>query len=215
MESKIILLIMNCEKYSFKAEAQKKTWLQQIPSYLKYYHVIGCEEMEPDFLFDEKKNILLLKTPDDYNSLPKKVISAYEAVVKQFPDIDYIFKTDDDQMVNDVRFFDVIKKTLNVKGGVSKIHYGGFVVDVVKPYLSQYHRIHPELPEYLPIYTTKYCSGRFYLLSKEAIYNLLLKKDKICELYLEDYAIGLYLDDMFKQNILQLQTQKYFVDMTT
>lgn len=205
---------MNCKKYSFKAEAQKKTWLQKVPTNLKYYHVVGCEEMEHPFLFDEESKILLLKTADDYNSLPKKVISAYEAVLTKYPDIDYIFKTDDDQMVNDVRFFDVITKTLNSKMISSdKIHYGGFVVDVPKPYLSQYHRVHPELPEFLPIYATKYCSGRFYLLSKEAIKNLLLKKDKICELYLEDYAIGFHLGEEFKKNTLQLQTQKYFNDM--
>ena len=214
MDCKIILLIMNCKKYSFKAETQKKTWLQKLPSYLKYYHVVGCEEMEQSFFFDDESKILLLKTADDYNSLPKKVISAYEAVFTKYPDTDYIFKTDDDQMVNTVHFFDVISKTLNSKiNACDKIHYGGFVVDVPKPYLSQYHRVHPELPEYLPIYATKYCSGRFYLLSKEAIDNLLLKKDKICSLYLEDYAIGFHLDEKFKKNIFQLQTQKYFNDM--
>lgn len=214
MES-IILLIMNCKKYSFKAEAQKKTWLQKLPVHLKYYHVIGYDEMKEPFLFDDESHILLLKTADDYNSLPKKVISAYDAVLTQYPTTEYIFKTDDDQMVNDVRFFDVISKAINAKINSSgKIHYGGFLVDVPKPYLSQYHRVHPELPEYLPIYATKYCSGRFYLLSKEAINNLLLKKDKISESYLEDYAIGFHLDDTFKKNILQLQTQKYFNDMT-
>ena len=40
-----------------------------------------------------------LKVGDDYNSLPKKVLSAYSAVQKSFPAIQYIFKTDDDQML--------------------------------------------------------------------------------------------------------------------
>jgi hypothetical protein len=92
-------------------------------------------------------------------------------------------------------------------------HYGGYVVDVQRPYLSQYHRIHPELPSQLPIYKTKYCSGRFYFLSKEAILNLLSKREKIIREYLEDYAIGYNLDPSLKINMLSLATNKFFTDI--
>jgi hypothetical protein len=85
-------------------------------------------------------------------------------------------------------------------------------VDVDKPYLSQYHEIHPELPENLPILETRYCSGRFYVLSELAILDLISKKDAIYKEYLEDYAVGLHLDLFLKQNMLNIQTNKYFVD---
>ena len=49
-----ILLIMNCKKYEHKANLQKNTWLKQIPDYIHYYHVIGDETLEYDFLFDDK-----------------------------------------------------------------------------------------------------------------------------------------------------------------
>ena len=59
---------------------------------------------------------------------------------------------------------------------------------------------------------TQYCSGRFYILSDLAIQQLIQKKDKICNEYLEDYAIGVYLDPILKKNIFNIQTNKYFID---
>lgn len=203
-----ILLIMNCKKYADKAEIQRNTWLKELPTSFKYYHVIGEEHLNSSHEFNHETHVLKVKTPDDYNSLPKKVIHAYNAVVQEFPIVQYVFKTDDDQHLKDIRFLDILSKTLEKK----MYHYGGFIVDVPKPYLSQYHRIHPELPQYLPIYATKYCNGRFYFLSKEAILDLTSKKEEISNLFLEDYAIGFHLDPKYKENILNLQTQKYFID---
>jgi hypothetical protein len=92
-------------------------------------------------------------------------------------------------------------------------HYGGYIVDVKQPYLSQYHRIHPELPKELPLYKTKYCSGRFYFLSKSAISSLINKREDIIKEFLEDYAIGFNLDDRFKTNILNISTNHFFTDI--
>jgi hypothetical protein len=204
-----IMLIMNCKKYLKKAKYQKITWLPKIPSYLKYYHVIGDENLDNEFSFDNENQILWVKTSDDYNSLPKKVIAAYNAVSKTF-NFKYIFKTDDDQILVNDKFFDVVKGLTNK---TSKIHYGGYVVDVKQNYLSQYHKIHPELPEYLPIFQTKYCTGRFYFLSKLAVEYLLNKRDLIEKEYLEDYAIGLNLSPYFKENMINLLTNKFFTDI--
>jgi len=210
IEQDFILLIMNCKKYAEKASLQKTTWLQNIPSRLKYYHVIGDEELVTPFKFDEENNVLMLKVGDDYNSLPKKVIAAHQAIYDTHK-FTYIFKTDDDQILVNVRFFDVVINLIANKRPI--IHYGGNVVDVPQAYLSQYHRIHPELPLYLPVLKTKYCSGRFYFLSKEAIANLLLKRELICKEFLEDYAIGYNLSDCYKENMLNICTDNSFKDM--
>ena len=93
IEQDFILLIMNCRKYADKALLQKNTWLRNIPSQLKYYHVIGDEELDEPFKFDEGNNVLWLKVGDDYNSLPKKVIAAYQAIYDTYK-FTYIFKTD-------------------------------------------------------------------------------------------------------------------------
>jgi hypothetical protein len=206
-----IMLIMNCKKYAKKALFQKNTWLKQIPDYLKYYHVIGDEHLEGgNYRFDDESNILWVKTPDDYNSLPKKVICAYEAVSKTF-DFQYLFKTDDDQILVNKNFFNVISQLVEAKK--PKTHYGGFVVTIQKNHLSNYHTVHPELPKRLPLRPTYYCSGRFYFLSNEAIQNLLLKKLFIMKEYFEDYAIGYYMDEIFKKTVLHIATNNYFTDI--
>ena len=208
-EQEFILLIMNCQKYRYKAEHQKQNWLKTLTSKLIYYHVIGNELLEKDFIFDDTERILWVKTHDDYNSLPKKVIAAFYAINETFI-YKYIFKTDDDQnLVND-KFLDTIINILTVR--TPQIHYGGNKVDVPFAYLSQYYKIHPELPKHLPIYQTTYCNGRFYFLSQMAIIDLLLNKKKIELECLEDYAIGYNLHEQLKTNILDIRTCKYFKD---
>ena len=243
IEQEFILLIMNCKKYEYKATYQKNTWLQNIPTFIKYYHVLPflplkkvepnlpLEKVEPnlekvdlekvdlalpfpkveeEFKFDNENNILYVKCEDDYNSLPKKVISAYNAIHETF-NYKYIFKTDDDQNLINLGFLDVISNLIKIKQPIS--HYGGNIIDVQKPYLSQYSKIHSELPKNLPILKTKYCSGRFYFLSKNAVSNLINKRENINKEFLEDYAIGFYLDDYYKINIMYIDTDKFFKDI--
>lgn len=216
IDTDFILLIMNCKKYEYKSTYQKNTWLKDIPSYIKYYHVIGDKDMfynsnsNSEYKFDDEKNILWVNTPDDYNSLPKKVISAYDAIQKTYNYL-YILKTDDDQMLTNIKFLETITKIINTK--VPKIHYAGHIVDVPIPYLSKYSKIHPELPDDIPIYKTKYCNGRFYILSKEAIKDLIYKRNFINKEYLEDYAIGFYLNDKYKESMMEIQSDKYFKDI--
>ena len=209
IEQEYIMLIMNCKKYLKKAKFQKMTWLPKIPSYLQYYHVIGEPDLDTRYKFDNENNILWIKVEDDYNSLPKKVIRAYEAVYETF-DFKYLYKTDDDQRLVNEKFLDVVR---GITSNSKKIHYGGYIVDVKQNYLSQYHKIHPELPEYLPILQTKYCSGRFYFLSKQALANVISKKNLIEKEYLEDYAIGFNLDQYYKLNMTNLATNKFFTDI--
>ena len=209
-----LLLIMNCVKYEHKATKQRETWLKGLQ--MPYYHVLGNPELEANYQFHDQERILWVKTPDDYNSLPKKVLSAYAAVQQSFPAIQYIFKTDDDQMLqsnNPNKFFDNINQMLERRMQTTKIHYAGNIVDVPKAYLSQYYRIHPELPKELPVYVTKYCSGRFYILSMEAIAYLITKREFIFQEYLEDYAMGMHLHNRYKNPMLHLDTDIFFKDM--
>ena len=191
-----------------KALKQKETWLKNF-TLMPYFHIIGDPELETEYLFEFKENILYVKVLDDYNSLPKKVIAAYAAINKEYT-FKYIFKTDDDQNLNNLRFLTTITDLVSHK--VPQIHYGGHIINVDKPYLSQYHTIHPELPKHLPVLQTKYCSGRFYLLSALAVQQLITKRKLIEEEYLEDYAIGLNLDNTLKTHIFNIQTNKYFTD---
>jgi hypothetical protein len=211
IEQEYILLIMNCKKYKEKAIQQKHSWLKKLSSRLIYFHVVGDPLLDDDagFYFDFVEKVLYVQTKDDYISLPKKVFAAYKAISETYQ-FKYIFKTDDDQnLVND-NFLNTVMNVLDKK--VPRVHYGGKVVDVEVPYLSEYYKIHPELPKNMIINTTKYCSGRFYFLSWDAIFSLCGKKDSIEKEYMEDYAIGLNLPSFLKENILNLTTDKYFID---
>jgi hypothetical protein len=212
IEQDYILLIMNCMRYREKALVQKGTWLQNLPEGVTYYHVIGNPSLDSLYEFNNEEQILWVKTADDYNSLPKKVVAALHAVKSTFK-FKYVFKTDDDQMLQDPAFFDTIIDKLVRKPTKMKAHYGGQVVDVQIPYLSQYFQIHPELPQDMIIQKTEYCSGRFYFLSPEAITNLLSKRENIEKEYLEDYAIGLNLNPIFKKVMIPVQSDEYFKDM--
>ena len=205
-----ILLIMNCEKYSEKAQKQKESWIKDLPKQMIYFHVLGNPALETEYVFDEIKRILWVKTLDDYVSLPKKVIAAFAAINKTYK-FKYIFKTDDDQNLNDNTFFDTLINQIQVKK--LKPHYGGQIVDVKIPYLSQYYELHPELPNDMIIQKTEYCSGRFYFLSSESVSNLISKRENIDNEFLEDYAIGLFLNPIFKKVMIPILSADYFTDM--
>lgn len=205
-----ILLIMNCSKYRWKAEIQKESWLKLIPSNLKYYHVLGDESLATEFKFDNELDILWVRTKDDYNSLPDKVISSFHAITETF-NFKYLFKTDDDQRMvrNPSTFFNTITQIIEKK----LFHYGGYVVNVKTPHVSSYHKIHRELPTNIVVKATKYCSGRFYFLSAPAIDDLILRRKQIANEYFEDYAIGYHLNAHFKTNIFNIDTNKIFQDI--
>ena len=216
-----ILLIFNCIKYRDKALKQKQTWLTEIQKLknkdnLIYFHVIGNPKMKQEFLFDNEQQILWIKVDDDYNSLPKKVIQAYEAITKTFQ-FKYIFKTDDDQMLSPVSFLDTLITVLDGKYddpvSSNRVHYGGYIVDVKQDHISQYYKLHPELPLDLLVKRTHYCSGRFYLLSHNVIDFLLLKKNDISKEFLEEYAIGFLMPvNDFKNKIMNINTSMFFKD---
>ena len=212
-----ILLIFNCQRYRFKALKQKESWILMLPSTLMYFHVLGDPNLETDYLFIKEDNILLVKIEDDYNSLPKKVIAAFQAIINVYQ-FKYIFKTDDDQQVTNIKIFDTIISLLDKKydDPQARLHYGGHIVDIKQTYLSQYYRIHDELPKDLLVKATKYCSGRFYFLSCDAIKFLVKEKKELIETeYLEDYAVGYHLQDLYKTRMLPLDTNKYFVDFVS
>ena len=205
-----LLLIMNCVKYRKKALIQKSDWLQRIPSYLKYYHVIGNENMDKDFLIDEEERVIWVKAKDDYNSLPSKVIAAFSAI-QQTHAFKYIFKSDDSVLLQNDKFFDTIIGVITRM--VPKVHYGGKIVNVEIPYMSKYYLLHPELPKDMIIQSTKYCTGSLYFLSSEAVTNLISKRESVCKEYLEDYAVGLNLHPFFKKIMLPISSDKYFKEL--
>ena len=200
-----VLLIMNCEKYRDKAQKQKDGWLKSLPPNLPYFHVIGNPTMKSNYKFE--KEVLYVKTPDDYCALPQKVIAAYYAIHTEY-EYKYIFKTDDDQFLTNPSFFEALMRHLN---NTPNIHYGGKIVTIQENHISKYWEFHSELPQNIVMKRTQYCNGRFYILSCNAVRSLLTHKPKFKKEYFEDYAIGLYLLDSYKYPIFEIAND-VFVD---
>ena len=99
-----ILLICHCEKNKENAEIQKKTWLKNIPKNIIYFHVVGSNNLKQPFQFYHKEKLLLVKTNDDYNSLPHKMISAFEAIHETY-NYKYIFKFMTDDFIIRFQYF--------------------------------------------------------------------------------------------------------------
>ena len=212
-KSEIILLILNCEKYRNKAIIQKKSWLKNLPKNMIYYHVIGkpslFESNNNDYLFDDEERILYVNTKDDYTSLPAKVITALNSINNEY-NYNYIYKTDDDQLlIKDNFFSEFLYKKLNNE---IKYYYGGHTIELKHDVISTYYTVHDELSRNLILEKTKYSNGRFYFLHKEAVKNLIIKKKDISKREIEDHAIGYFLDEKYKKNILNFNNNLYFVD---
>lgn len=212
-----VLLILNCEKYRYKAKKQKETWIPKFTSTfpdIPYYHVLGSLHLETDFSFNNEEHTLCVHAGDDYNSLSRKVLHAFQAVVHAFPDVKYILKTDDDQIATDISIFQFLSTSLLRKwnNSTQRIHYGGCLMHVRRPYVCRNYQVHPELPTNLMIKATTYCSGRFYFISKEAVLELEQHYAEIYKEYVEYYAIGYYLPERMKKTALYIDVDHYFQD---
>lgn len=198
---KIILLILSCNKYKYKTLIQKNTWIPLLPAHIQYFYIIGdrykCNsESKRDYIIDEENHTIYTNTLDDYMSLSHKAITAVQAVHNTMV-YDYIYKTDDDQMIFDMRFL------IDLESNLENHHYGGNRLDV-KDHISSYNTVHSELPADLFLEKNTYCTGRFYFLSRYAVSHLLQYKTIISTKMIEDHTIGLYLSDSIKKSILSL-----------
>jgi hypothetical protein len=196
--SKIILLILTCERYRHKMEYQRRTWLKNLPSHILYYHVIGDSARcgTAMYRFDHHNRMIYTNTKDDYLSLPHKVITAMQAI-HETVEYDYIYKTDDDQNVINPHFFSWLDEHR------ATYDYGGRAIDL-EDHHSTYWTVHNELPRDLFLQRTLYCIGRFYFLSNRAVAYLMNKKEPIASRCIEDHAIGLNLSDELKYNCLRI-----------
>lgn len=202
-----ILLILTCETNRTKALQQKNTWLKTLPAEITYFHVLGNPNLKTDFAFDHVENILYVRTKDDFISRPHKIISAYEAIYNTYH-FKYVLKMDDAQTPLADNFFQALLNNLSSEFAP---HYGGKITTIDSTHISTEYNNNPELPKNILLQATTYCTGRFYVLSTNAVASLLPYKTRIAQEYLEDYAIGLYLDPSYKKNAMLIKSDILFV----
>jgi|TARA_B100000085_G_scaffold135735_1_gene123573 hypothetical protein len=203
-QKKYVLIILGCFKYLDKIKKQKEGWLKHLPKEIDYFHVVGDENLEKEYVIDKEENLITLRCPDDYINLPKKTMRALEAVNKEL-DYDIILKTDDDQNAN-VEFFKNITNLINCYDA----NYGGFAIDIYIPHDVGIDGEHPEVTDTYRE-QNRYCNGRFYFLSKLAVWDLISKKEVFEQRQVEDFSIGLYLSPQVKKKSIYIpNTERWF-----
>lgn len=103
LKSRILIGICSCHKYAVKRAAVRETWLNRLPAGLSAVFFAGNEVGG-----SKEKDLIALQTPDDYDSLPKKVQMFFRYALEQH-EFEYLFKCDDDTYVFCERLADLLK----------------------------------------------------------------------------------------------------------
>lgn len=175
--------ILSCNKYSDRRDKQE---LSDSPFEYKYF--VGKNN---DVNYLENENVILLDCDDNYESLPIKVKKMLEWILKNRPEVEYIFKTDDDIVFD---FNKLKEQFINIKK--EKKDYCGHVVNLSKSQ-SYYHLNKCEdesLNKPIDMMSTTYCSGGGYFLSKKSTEIVINQIDKYKNIF-EDYSVGRTLNE--------------------
>lgn len=87
----VFLGITTCHKFSDRAQAQRDTWIRDVPEGVGYRFFLGAPAPEG---FQAKPDEVLVDVPDDYNGLPAKTRAAVRWALEN--NYDWFHKLDDD-----------------------------------------------------------------------------------------------------------------------
>lgn len=149
-------LFLSCQKYKHK---RKKSRTNNIESGYRYF--IGNNNIEEKL----EEDVIVLDCKDNYESLTKKTLKGIKWIIDNFPDVEYIVKTDDDVIIDNAKFQilvnEIKKRNFDYCGS---LHKGG--------YLSSHHigKCDDQYLNQIQIYVPniKYCMGGAYILSNKA-----------------------------------------------
>jgi hypothetical protein len=93
--NKVLIGILSCNKYYFRRQCQRETWLTQLNGGARYAYIVGGQMPEPMNI--EHDVVYATDVPDDYEHLSIKTRALIRFALEG--DYDYLFKTDDDVYV--------------------------------------------------------------------------------------------------------------------
>ena len=173
---KIIILITSCKVNFKRIEFLRNTLCKEFDSsYFSYYFLIGHEKRS--LIVDD---ILYLNCKDDYMNLPKKVYEGFKYVNDNFI-YDYIYKIDDDIILNPYRLFEI--------NFMNKDYYG-------KPtgginYDRKWHYKYDKTKDDTSYYYGLWFGGGFtYFLSFRSVNIILLNPYFFLDYIYEDKCVG-------------------------
>ncbi len=176
--------ILSCEKYEDRRKIQN---IKNCPFEYKYFIGKGNQN-------SQNENVIILDCEDNYESLPIKVKKMFEWVLNNRPQVEYIFKTDDDITFN----FEKLKEQFITIHKENK-DYCGYVINLNHS-KSSYHIgrcDNKELNQPIEMLPAIYCAGGGYFLSKKSLKIVVSEIEKYQNIF-EDYSVGKTLN---KNNI--------------
>lgn len=183
--------ILSCNKYKNRRLHQDLS-----NNIFEFMYFIGDPLLNEPIVND---NMVILPCGDGYENLPLKTKLMIKWIIDNKPNIDYIFKTDDDIK------FDFVKLLENFKEVESNnLDYSGNEV-FTNGYNSVYHKgkCDTDINESV-IYVDKsnYCSGGGYFLSKKSA-EIIIKTEISDNIIYEDHFVGKTLNshNIFPKNI--------------
>lgn len=198
---KYVLGVMTCKQNLPNAELQYHKHLSDMKQYpIIYVKFLGDPNLETEWSYNEKENLLTLKCEDDYLNLPNKVYMFLKAIRQLFPNMNGVFKTDDDIKINLPKLYDLLEQNKNVP-------YWGKCVNgnaYLSLYLSSKEHVITQYPEFknIPVRVEQgaYCSGGGYYINYNTV-RLILDNPN----YFSPFPKNTYMD-----NIVHNQQLTYF-----
>jgi len=183
--------ILSCDKYQDRRSSQDLT-----NCIFDYMYFIGNPTLDQPIVED---NVVILPCGDNYEDLPIKTKLMLKWVLDNKPDIEYVFKTDDDIKFDFTKLFENFSEI-----SLNKMDYSGRLV-INNGYESSYHqgKCESDINDKI-IYVDKadYCSGGGYFLSKRSA-EIIINTEIGENVVYEDHFVGKTLSDnsIFPQNI--------------
>ena len=192
MEKKFFIAILSHKGSKFR-EGQREYLLQDNNGSFIIYYFIGNSSQEEEYRVDEEKNIVYLKVPDNYESLPLKTYGAVKFALENFGDeISGLLKTDDDIELD----LNKIYLYLHEHRGVP---YCGITTKITNPNnLSYWHMGKCEseelnrTPHRVPL--AEYCAGGGYYLNLDSMKKIVDSRHMYEGMIFEDATTGYILN---------------------
>ena len=192
MNKKFFIAITSHKGSKFREE-QRKYLMESNLEELIIYYFIGDPLMKEDYLIDEENNVVYLRVPDNYESLPLKTYGAVKFALEKYAnEIHGILKTDDDIELDLER----IKQYLHLHKDVP---YCGITTKVTDPdNLSYWHMGKCEsedlnrTPHRVPL--AEYCAGGGYYLNLDSMQKIIDSRSMYEGMIFEDATTGYILN---------------------
>ena len=182
MNSECFMMILNCEKFKNRKLNQNLNGC-----IFEYKYFIGNPNLDAPKI---ENDTVYLNCRDDYESLIEKVQHGIKWIIDNYPNVKYIFKTDDDVNYN-FKNLELIYQNIADKN----IQYAGLVVNKF-PEISTFHKgkcSNDNLDNVsYQLERCYYCAGPAYFVSKESA-KIMIEESDFKTIY-EDYEFGYLLN---------------------